>query len=178
VISGGPESRRSTGVAHRDGPESRKSPGVVYGDGRYYRKDRTDKVSHIGNSKKSGKAADKPTHSIKHDFERSATGKPNIENNEQLIGTVTETAFSVHDSVNPITHQQGQKKPAVQGGKEETGRVILLEQQLKVEREKSERMEQHYAQERERLVKEHAREQQLAREEAAKMLEQRAGDGD
>jgi hypothetical protein len=59
VISGGPESRKSTGVAYGDGPESRKSPGVVYGDGRYYRKDRTDKVSHIGNSKKSGKAADK-----------------------------------------------------------------------------------------------------------------------
>ncbi len=172
--SGGPESRRSTGVAHGDGPESKKSPGVVYGDGRYYRKDRMDKVSHIGNSKKCGKAADKPTHSVKQDFERSATGKPNIDNNVHLIGTVTETDFSVHDSVNPITLQQGQKKPAVQGGKEEMGRLVLLEQQLKVEREKSERMEQHYAQERERLVKEHAREQQLVREEAAKkMLEQR-----
>ncbi len=53
------------------------------------------------------------------------------------------------------------------------GRLALLEQQLKVEREKSERMEQHYAQERERLVKEHEREQQLVREEAAKMVEQR-----
>jgi hypothetical protein len=73
VISGGPESRRSTGVAHGDGPESRKSPGVVYGDGRYYRKDRTDKVSHIASSKKGGKAVDKPTPSSKHDFERSAT---------------------------------------------------------------------------------------------------------
>ena len=58
------------------------------------------------------------------------------------------------------------------GGKEEAGRIVLLEQQLKVEREKNERMEQHYVQERERLVKEHAREQQAAKEEAARMLEQ------
>ncbi len=48
----GLESRKNTGVAHGDGPEGKKNPGVLYGDGRYYRKDRTDKVSHIGNSKK------------------------------------------------------------------------------------------------------------------------------
>jgi hypothetical protein len=128
-------------AANGDGPESRKSPGVLYGDGRYYKKDRTDKVSYVGNSKKSGKAADKPTLLPKHDFERSATGKPNTITNVQPIGTVTGTDLSLQDSVNPITHQQGQKKPAVHGGKEELGRVVLLEQQLKVEREKNERRE-------------------------------------
>jgi hypothetical protein len=146
---------------------------VVYASGHYYRKDRTDEVSHIGSSKKSGKAADKPNPSSKHDIERLATGKPNIVNNVQSIGTVSETDFPLNDSINPFTHQQGQKKPALHGGKEEMGRVILLEQQLKAEREKGERMEQHYAQERERMMKEHAREQQLAREEAAKRLDQR-----
>jgi hypothetical protein len=65
-------------AASSDGPENRKNPGVLYGDGRYYKKDRTDKVSFVGNSKKSGKAADKPILSIKPDIERSATGKPNI----------------------------------------------------------------------------------------------------
>jgi hypothetical protein len=58
-------------AANGDGPESRKSPGVLYGDGRYYKKDRTDKVSYVGNSKKSGKAADKPNLLAKHDFERT-----------------------------------------------------------------------------------------------------------
>jgi hypothetical protein len=173
VTRDGLESRKNTGVAHGDGPEGKKNPGVLYGDGRYYRKDRTDKVSHIGNSKKCGKAADKPTHFVKQETERSATGKPNIDNTVLMTGTVSETDFPILDSVNPITFQQGQKKLAAQGGKEEMGRLALLEQQLKVEREKSERMEQHYAQERERLVKEHAREQQLVREEAAKMVEQR-----
>ena len=47
-------------AASGDGPENRKSPGVLYKDGRYYKKDRSDKVSFVGNSKKSGKAADKP----------------------------------------------------------------------------------------------------------------------
>ena len=138
MISGGPESRSSAGGAHGDGPESRKSPGVVYASGHYYRKDRTEKVSHIGSSKKSGKAADKPNPSSKHDIERLATGKPNIVNNVQSIGTVSETDFPLNDSINPFTHQQGQKKPALHGGKEEMGRVILLEQQLKAEREKGE----------------------------------------
>jgi len=157
-------------AANSGGTESRKSPGVLYKDGRYYKKDRTDKVSYIGNSKKCGKAADKPTPLANTDIERSAMGKPNTIINVQTIETVTGTVSQ--DSFNPITHQQGQKKPAVHGGKEEAGRVALLEQQLKVEREKNERMEQHFVQERERLVKEHAIEQEAAKEEAAKMLEQ------
>jgi hypothetical protein len=151
---------------------------VLYKDGRYYRKDRSDKVSFVGNSKKSGKAADKPIPLIKTDIERSATGKPNIITNMQFTDTVTETALTLQDIVNPNIHHQGQKKPAAHGVKEELSRVALLEQQLKLEREKSERMEQHYVQERERLVKEHARVQQEAREEAAKLLEQKEMDTD
>jgi hypothetical protein len=87
----------------------------------------------------------------------------------------TATGMALQDT-NPIIHHQGQTKPVVHGLKEEQGRVVLLEQQLKMEREKCERMEQHYTQERERLVKEHAREQQVAKEEVAKMLEQRKMD--
>jgi hypothetical protein len=149
---------------------------VLYGDGRYYKKDRMEKVSFVGNGKKSGKAADKPILSVKLDVEQTATGKPNIITNMQLNETVTGTVLTLQDIANPIIHHQGQKKPASHGVNEEQGRVVLLEQQLKVEREKNERMEQHYIQERERLVKEHAREQQVARDEAAKMLEQREMD--
>ncbi len=117
---------------------------MLYGDGRYYKKDRTDKVSFVGNSKKGGKAADKPIPLIKPDIERLATGKPQVLNNMDYNETATGMALTLQDTTNPIIHHQGQKKPVVHGVKEEQGRVVLLEQQLKLEREKCERMEQHY----------------------------------
>jgi hypothetical protein len=78
------------------GPESRKSLGVLYRDRRYYRKDRSNKVSYDGNSKKIGKAAVKPILSPKTDIERSAMGKPNIPTNMQLSGTVKGTEKMLH----------------------------------------------------------------------------------
>jgi hypothetical protein len=88
---------------------------VLYRDGWYYKKDRTDKVSFVGNGKKGGKAADRPIPLIKPDIERSATGKPHVSNNMDYNETVTGMALTLQDITNPIIHHQGQKKPVVHG---------------------------------------------------------------
>jgi hypothetical protein len=142
-------------------PESMKEEGVLFRAGHYYKKDRSEKVSGNGNSVKNVKAAGKPNYTINTVYERSAVGKPNSSNTVQQLGTVSNMDGQTSDMLNSIVHHQVKRDGAKRGGKEEKERVILLEQQLAVEREKREKAERLYGMDREKMIREHAVEQEL-----------------
>ncbi len=106
---------------------------MLYGDGHYYRKDRGDKVSFhiVGN--KSGKALGKPPIGIDVESDRSATDKP-------FNPIMNPDGMALVKPNNSILNQDG-KTALKAGGKEVKERIKMLEQQVKVERERREKLE-------------------------------------
>ncbi len=154
-------------------PESKKEEGVLFRPGHYYKKDRSEKVSGICNSAKNVKAVGKPNTSISTDYERSAMGKPNSPNCVKLIGTDMNMDGQLSGMINPLVHHQVKRDGAKRGGKEDKERVLQLEQQLVAERERRENAERLYGMDREKLMREHASEQEAARIEIARIVKEK-----
>jgi hypothetical protein len=112
------------------GPERRKESGVLYGDGHYYRKDRGEKVSFHTVGNKSGKALGKPPIGTDVENDRSAPDKP-------FNPIINPDGMALVKPNLSVLNQDG-KTAMKASGKEVKERIKLLEQQVKVEREKRE----------------------------------------
>jgi hypothetical protein len=147
------------------GPERRKEEGVLYGDGHYYRKDRKEKVSYNIGTARNVKAPVKPLNSVLTDAERLALGKPNLK-------LISHDGMAL-DKPNIIISAQDGKTAGKSGGKEEKDRIRLLEQQVKMERERREQMEREYAAELERREKDFAVEKGRMNSELIKLEQEK-----
>jgi hypothetical protein len=145
---------------------------VLYRDGHYYKKDRRDKVSLpiSCSGSKTNKATGKPHKPTVMDLERSAMGKPNL-TVTNLDGANYGTVDNSLDKPNIIISHQGGAGKGV--AKEEKERVQLLEKQLKIEREKVEKLARGFEEERSKIMREHEAEKERARLEVEKLMQEK-----
>jgi len=106
---------------------------VLYGDGHYYRKDRGEKVSFHTVGNKSGKALGKPPIGTDVENDRSAPDKP-------FNPIINPDGMALVKPNLSVLNQDG-KTATKASGKEVKERIKLLEQQVKVERERREKLE-------------------------------------
>jgi hypothetical protein len=138
---------------------------VLYGDGHYYRKDRKEKVSYNLGTAINVKAPVKPLNPVLTESERSALGKP--------ISKLSSNDGMALDKPNISISAQDGKTAGKNGGKVEKERIRLLEQQVKMERERREQMEREYAAELERREKEFAAEKVRMKSELSKLEQEK-----
>jgi hypothetical protein len=153
--------------------------GVVYRDGHFYKKDRRDKVSlpTTSSNTKISKATGKPQKLTVLDLGRSAMGKPNfcvtkldgVNIGTVDIGTVDNALLNSNYDV-PL--QGGAGKGMAM---EEKDRVQLLEKQLKIERERVEKLTRGFEEERCKMLREHGEENERSRREVEKLVQEKRG---